>query len=202
MTEGMESQLQWVWGSRSATEKVAMGWGSELESLKTHWAHGLSQWGERFWQVAWSGGDSHFVVQSLICFLLFATPYTAARQAWSSLRLKSIELVDAIQPSPPLSSPSLPAFNLSQHQGLFQWANSLHQVAKVLELQLQHQSFQWIFRIDFLSDLLIGSPCSPRDLQESSPAPPFKSINSLALSFLYSPTLTSIREYWKNHSFN
>ena len=49
---------------------------------------------------------------------------------------------DAIQPSRPLSSPSPPAFNLSQHQGLFQWVSSLHQVAKVLEFQLQHQSFQ------------------------------------------------------------
>ena len=57
---------------------------------------------------------------------------------------------DAIQPSHPLSSPSLPAFNLSQHQGLFQWISSLHQVAKVLELQLKHQSFQWILRVDFL----------------------------------------------------
>jgi len=46
---------------------------------------------------------------------------------------------DAIQPSHPLLSPSPPAFNLSQHQGLFQWVSSLHQVAKVLELQLQHQ---------------------------------------------------------------
>ena len=53
------------------------------------------------------------------------------------------------QPSHPLSSPSPPAFNLSQHQGLFQWVGSLHQVAKVLELQLQHQSFQWIFMVDF-----------------------------------------------------
>ena len=50
---------------------------------------------------------------------------------------------DVIQPSHPLLSPSPPAFNLSQHQGLFQWVSSLHQVAKVLELQLQHQSFQW-----------------------------------------------------------
>ena len=57
---------------------------------------------------------------------------------------------DAIQPSHPLSSPSPPTFNLSQHQGLFQWVNSSHQVAKVLEFQLQHQSFQWIFRTDFL----------------------------------------------------
>ena len=50
---------------------------------------------------------------------------------------------DTIQPSHPLSSPSPPTFNLSQHQGLFQWVSSLHQVAKVLEFQLQHQSFQW-----------------------------------------------------------
>ena len=57
---------------------------------------------------------------------------------------------DAIQPSHPLSSPSPPAFYLSQHQGLFQWVSSSHQVAKVLEFQLQHQSFQWIFRTDFL----------------------------------------------------
>ena len=47
---------------------------------------------------------------------------------------------DAIQPSHPLSSPSSPALNLSQHQGLFQWVSSLHQVAKILEFQLQHQS--------------------------------------------------------------
>ena len=57
---------------------------------------------------------------------------------------------DAIQPSHPLSSPSPPAFNLSQHQGLFHWVSSSHQVAKVLELQFQQQSFQWMFRGDFL----------------------------------------------------
>ena len=56
---------------------------------------------------------------------------------------------DTIQPSHPLSSPSPPAFNLSQHQGLFKWVSSSHQVAKVLEFQLQHQSFQWTFRTDF-----------------------------------------------------
>ena len=107
---------------------------------------------------------------------------------------------DAIQPSHPLLSPSPPAFNLSQHQGLFQWVSSSHQGAKVLKFQLQHQSFQWIIKTDFLYDGLIWSPCSPRDSQESSPTPQFKSISSLALSFLYSPTLTSIHEYWKNHS--
>ena len=57
---------------------------------------------------------------------------------------------DAIQPSHFLSSPSPPTFNLSQHQGLFQWVSSSYQVAKLLEFQLQHQFFQWIFRTDFL----------------------------------------------------
>ena len=71
---------------------------------------------------------------------------------------------DAIQPSHSLS-PSSSALNLSQHQGLFQWVSSSHQMAKVLELQLQHQSFQWIFRTNFLSDWLVWSPCSPRDAQ-------------------------------------
>ena len=83
---------------------------------------------------------------------------------------------DAVQPSHPLSSPSPPTFSLSQHQGLFQWVGSSHQEAKVLEFQLQHQSFQWIFRTDFLQDGLVGSPCSPRACQESSPTPQFKSI--------------------------
>ena len=91
---------------------------------------------------------------------------------------------DAIQPSHPVLSPSFPAFNLSQHQGLFKWVSTSHQVAKVLEFQLQHQSFQWLFRTD---DGLVGSPCCPKDSQESSPAPRFKSIN-----FLYDSTLTSI----------
>ena len=84
---------------------------------------------------------------------------------------------DAIQPSHPLSAPS-PAFSLSQHQGLFKWISSLYQVAKVLEFQLQQQSFQWIFRTDFLQDGLVGSLCCPRDSQESSPTPQFNSIDS------------------------
>ena len=57
---------------------------------------------------------------------------------------------DAIQPSHPLSSPSPPAPNPSQHQGVFQWVNSSHEVAKVLEFQLQHQSFQWTPRTNLL----------------------------------------------------
>ena len=90
---------------------------------------------------------------------------------------------DAIQPSHPLSSLSPPAFNLSQHQGLFKWVSSLHQVDRVLEFQLQHQSFQWTLRTGWISLQSKGLS------QESSPTPQFKSINSFALSFLYSPTL-------------
>ena len=93
-------------------------------------------------------------VQSLSCVRLTATPWTAAHQAslsiansWSLLKLNVHRVGDAIQPSYPLSSLSLLAFNLSQHQSLFRWVCSLHQVAKVL-FQLQHQFFQWIFRTD------------------------------------------------------
>ena len=73
-----------------------------------------------------------------------------------------------------LSLASHSAFRLSQHQGLFQWVGSSHQVAKVLELQLQQQSFQWLFRVDFLQDWLVCSPCCPRNSQGSSPAPQFR----------------------------
>ena len=79
----------------------------------------------------------------------------------------------------------------------FQWVNSSHEVAKVLEFQLQHHSFQWTPRTDLLKNGLVGSPCSPRDSQESSPTPQFKSINSSGLSSLHSPTLTSIHDQWK-----
>ena len=92
-------------------------------------------------------------VQLLTHVWLFATPWTAACQASLSITNSTQTHVywvsDAIQPPHPLSSPSPPTFNLSQHQGLFP-VSSLQQVAKVLELQLQHQSFQWIFRVDFL----------------------------------------------------
>ena len=103
---------------------------------------------------------------------------------------------DAIQPSHPLSSPSPLTFNLSQHHGLFQQVDSSHEVAKVLEFQPQHHSLQKNPRADLLQNGLVGSPCSPRDSQESSPIPQFKSINSSALSLFYDPALTSIDDYW------
>ena len=92
-------------------------------------------------------------VQLLSLVRLFATPWTAACQAslsitnsWTLLKLMCIESVIAIQPSHPLLSPSPPAPNLSQYQDLFKWVSFSHEVASVLEFQLQHQSFQWIFR--------------------------------------------------------
>ena len=100
------------------------------------------------------------------------------------------------------SSLSPPAPNPSQHQSLFQWVNSSHEVAKVLEFQLEHHSLKRNPRVDLLQNGLVGCPCSPRDSQESSPTPQFKSINSLALSFLHSPTLTSIHDNRKNHSLD
>ena len=79
---------------------------------------------------------------------------------------------DAIQPSHPLLPTSPLAFSLSQHQRLFQWVSSSHQVAKVLELQLQHQSFQRIFRVDFLKmdwlDLLVVQKTLKSPLQYHS----------------------------------
>ena len=63
-------------------------------------------------------------------------------------------------------------------------------------------SSEWLVRTDFFYNVLVESPCSPRDSQESSPTPQFKSIHSSALSFLYSPTLTSIPDDWKNRTFD
>ena len=108
---------------------------------------------------------------------------------------------DAIQPSHPLSSPSPPAPNLSQHQSLFQWDNSIwggqstgvSALASVLPRNTQDWSpLGWTGCI----------PYSPRDSQESSPTPQLKSINSSVLSLLHSPTLTSIHDHWKNHSLD
>ena len=91
----------------------------------------------------------------------------------------------------PQSLPASESFLMTQ---LFTWGG------QVLEFQLQHQSFQRTPRTDFLLNGLVESPCSPRDSQESSPTPQFKSINSLALNLLHSPILTFIHDHWKNHS--
>ena len=97
----------------------------------------------------------------------------------------------------PLSS----CLSLSQHQGFFQWVCSLHQVAKVSELQsvsVLPMNIQGWFPLGWL----VVSPCCPKDSPESSPAPQFEGINSSILSLLYGLTHTSIQNYWKNHSFD
>ena len=130
-----------------------------------------------------------FADQSSSCVQLFGTPWTEAHQAplpitifQSLLKFMFIESImlsisSSIIPSPSIAN--LPSISTFPSESV------LHQVAKVLEHQLQHQSFQWIFKVDFLSDWLVWSPWNPWDSQESSPTPQFKSINSSALSFLY-----------------
>ena len=106
---------------------------------------------------------------------------------------------------PTISSSIVPSSSCLQSfpaSGSFPMSQFFASAAKVLEFQLQHQSFHWIFRTDLLKDGLVGSPCSPRDSHRSSPTPQFKSIGSLAFSCLYSPTLTSIHDCWKKHSLD
>ena len=144
-------------------------------------------------------------VQLLSHVQLFATPWTAARQSslsftnsWSLLKLVSIESVMPSNHLILLSSHSPPAFNLSQHQGLFKWVSTLHQRPKYWSFSFnispsnEHPGLI-SFRMDWL-DLLA--------VQESSPTPQLKSINSSVLSFLHSPALTSIDDYWKNHNLD
>ena len=104
---------------------------------------------------------------------------------------------DAIQLIHPLSPPSPPALNLPQGQVLSPASGSQRIVVSVSAPVLPMNIQGWIFWMNWL----VWFPCSPRDSQESSPAPQFESINSLALSLLYSSTLISVHDYWKNHSF-
>ena len=106
---------------------------------------------------AWDPAHALNSVKLLSRVWLFVTPWIAAHQASlfstnsrSLPKLMPIELVMPSSPSHLLSSPSPPALNPSQHQGLFQWINSSNEVAKILKLQLQHQSFQWTPRTDLL----------------------------------------------------
>ena len=136
------------------------------------------------------------VFQSLSHFWTFAIPWIAALQAslsftisQSLVKLMSIELV---MPSNNLIlCHSLLLPSIFPRTIIFSSESAVrYQVARVLELQ--HQSFHWIFRVDFLKDWLVWSPCCPRDSQESSPAPHFDSVNSPAHSLLYGPTLTFV----------
>ena len=149
-------------------------------------------------------------VQSLSRVQLFATPWTAVRQAslsitnsWSLPKLTSIE---SVMPSnhlilchPLLLLPSIfPSIRVFSNESALciRWPNYWS-----FSFSLS-PSNEYSGLISFRMDWLVGSPCSPRDSQESSPTPQFKSINPLVLSFHYSPILTSIHDYWKKHSFD
>ena len=146
-------------------------------------------------------------VQSLSHVRLFATPWIAARQAslsitisWSSLKLTSIESV-------------MPPSHLILYRPLFLLPPippSSRVFSDESTLRMRWPKY-WSFSFSIIpskehpgliSFRMVGSPCSPRDSQESSPTPQFKTINSLALSLLHSPTLTSIHDHWKNHSLD
>ena len=142
----------------------------------------------------------------------FVTPWAATQQAslsfTSSQSLLKPKSLEAVMPSNHLilCHPLLLLPSIVLSIMVFSNESALHtswlESTGVLDLQIQHQSFQQTFRTDFLQDWLVWSPCSPRDSQESSPTPQFKSINSSALSLLYGPIITSIHYYWKKHSFD
>ena len=139
---------------------------------------------------------------------LLRVPWTAVYQvslsfaiSWSLLRLMSVELVmpysHLILCRPLLLLPSVfPSIRVFSNELALRirWT-------KYWSLSFS-MSFQWIFKVDFLEDWLVWSPCCRRDTQESSTAPQFESINSSLLSLLYGPFLTSVHNYWKKRSFN
>ena len=146
------------------------------------------------------------------CLILY-DPMDCSQAAGSSVLHYLLEITqihvhwvgDAIQPSHPLLSPSLFAFNLSQHQTLFQWVGSLHQVAKVLELQLWHlpifslpMNIQGWFPLGVTGLISLQSKGLSRVFSSTE----IQKHHFFGAQFLYGPTLTSIHDYWKNHSFD
>ena len=143
----------------------------------------------------------NFSVQSLSHVRLLATPWTAACQLpcpSPTPRACSNSCPSSPWCHPTISSSVVPFSSCLQPfptSGSFPVSQFFTSGGHVLELQLQHQSFQWIFRTDFLYVGLVWSPCSPRDSQESSPTPQFKSINSSAFSLLQGIFLTQDRTH-------
>ena len=161
-----------------------------------------------------SAGPCVVVVQLLSCVQLSVTPWTATCQASLSITnsrsLLKLVSIESVMPSnyfvlchPFLFLPSIfPSIRVFSHKLALcirwpkYWSFSFSTSPSNGYTGLIS------FRVDFFQDWLVWSPCSPGDSQESSPTPKFKSISSLALSFLYGLTLTSIHDSWKNHSFD
>ena len=144
---------------------------------------------------------SHALLPNGLQYAWLLCPSLSPRVFSNSSQLSQLSH-PTIQPSHPLLPPSPPAFNLSQHQGLFQWVYSLHQVVKVLELQFQHQSFQWIFRVDFLLGLTGLISLLSKVLSRVFSRTTFQKHRFFSVYPPLYPTLTSIYDYWKNHSFD
>ena len=163
-------------GNHSSMLAWKIPWTAEADGIQST---GSQRVGHNTWALSTCGTNLSSVAQ--LCPTLgdptdCSTPGVPVHHQLLELAQTHIHLVgDAILPSHPLSSPSPPCLQSFPASGLFQWVNSFHQVAKVLELQ----SFQWIFKTDFLEEWLVWSSCSPKDSQESSPTSP-TSINSNA----------------------
>ena len=168
------------------------------------WSEPKTSNGSLAWGVKIEGGWLFSSVQSLSHVWLFVTPPWAVACHHQLLELAQTHVhwvSDAIQPSHPLSYSS-PAFNLSQHQGLFNESVLCIKWPKYWNFSFSIRTSNEYsglvsFRIDWVDLLVVQGT-----LKKSSPTPHFKSINSSMLSFLYSLTLTSIHDYWKNHSFD
>ena len=165
-------------------------------------------------------GGAFSSVQSLSRVQLFATPWIAAHQASLSITIsRSLLRLTSIEPVMPSSHlifchpflllppipPSIRVFSKESTlcmRGPKYWSFSFSIIPSKEIPGLKKKEKKRNPRADLLQNGLVGSPCSPRDSQESSPTPQFKSISSLALSFLHSPTFTSIHDHWKNHSLD
>ena len=149
ITDSMDMSLSKLWESVMDTEATRLSNWTELNWSLAAWTFfHMIMWillsvcccfsVAKSWLTFW---DPHGLQHTRGLVLHHLLEFAQTRVHWVS---------DAIQPSQPLLSPFPPAFNPSQHLGLFQWVSSSHLVAKILELQLQHQSFQWIFKVDSL----------------------------------------------------
>ena len=133
------------------------------------------------------------------CHCPFQLPWTTSLSITNSRSLLKLMSIESVMPFNYLilSSPSPPTFSLSQHQGLFQWVSSSRSIRYWSFSFSINPSNEYSGLISFRMDWLDLLADQGTHSQESSPTPQFKSINSSALSFLYSPTLTSIHDYWK-----
>ena len=205
------------WGRKESDVTEQLNWTELNHSKKRKYETGFSI-NYLSWVATqcWTGypktqWDTQFSsVQSLNRVQLFVIPWTVAHQAslyinnsWNLLKLMSIELVMPsnhlilCHPFLPLPSICLSIRVFSNESILrIRWPKDWSFSFNISPTN-EHPGL-----ITFREDGLVGSPCRPRDSQGSSPTPQLNSINSLVLSLLYSPTLTSICDYWKNHNFD